>query len=160
MPLSKPDSEFLPSDDVELAALSARVEELSRRKEAKAKAEVALSNLKSRHKQKKAASHPCGDVLSYRYSEHPEYDLGKLVISIVGFAHLARLLAKTDVERLAGNEALFHEAKSILEKETDFPSSWYDMYKYWRKSNPILALKFFDGRKSNPPRFFTCVTEF
>ena len=115
-------------------------------------ADEALSFLKHRYPKKKKISRPCGDILPYRYSTGHEYNLGKDVISVVTFAHLARYLTKTQIEKLAEDKTVFEAAKEVLRGEEDFPVDWWDSYKNWKIKNRELALCFFNGMCALVPK--------
>lgn len=131
------------SDAVILADLKARVKELERRKGVKSQARAALTSLRKRYeKREKLPSHPCGDLLPYRYSSSIKINLGRDVVPIITFVCLARYLTKSQVENLAAHKPALEEAKLLLQNE-DFHSHWFDCYINWRKSNRQLAFDFF-----------------
>lgn len=133
------------SDAVILADLKARVKELERRKGVKSQARAALTSLRKRYeKREKLPSHPCGDLLPYRYSSSIKINLGRDVVPIITFVCLARYLTKSQVENLAAHKPALEEAKLLLQNE-DFHSHWFDCYINWRKSNRQLAFDFFLG---------------
>lgn len=136
-----PDADELADDE-----LLARLAKQLQRRDAKARAQKALATLRQRRAKNKLSSHHCGDILPYRYSQNAKYKLSRDVISIVAFAHLARILSKTDVEYLAGHVESLEEAMAILQLEDDVPHSWYNMYLTWREINGKMALQFFLGK--------------
>jgi hypothetical protein len=149
---NKPQAEQLEeaedSDDstsAKLVELTTKVKELSRYKDAKAKARASLTLLEKRYlKEERLPSHHCGDILLYRYSSDPKINLGKDVVSIVVFVHLARYLTKTQVENLARHRPTLEKAKALLLEQKDFPS-WYECFTDWKISNPKMAFFFFCG---------------
>ncbi|CAJ2503092.1 Uu.00g104860.m01.CDS01 [Anthostomella pinea] len=128
---------------VELASLKARLEELEHRNEAKSQARAALTALTKRYRKKeKLPSHPCGDILPYRYSSDAKANLGKDVIPIIVFVCFAKYLSKSQVEALAAHGPSLAKASLLLAKE-EFQSSWFDCYMNWKKSNFEMAFHFF-----------------
>lgn len=108
-------------------------------------ADAALAVLQQRYSKKRKITRPCGDILPHRYSTAQECGLGKDVISIVAFAHLARYLTKTQIEILARDKHCLEAAKEVLKGEEDFPADWWDCYVNWKRLNRELALCFFNG---------------
>jgi hypothetical protein len=104
------------------------VKELSWYKSAKAKARASLTLLKKRYlKKEKLLSYHCRDILLYCYLFDLKVNLGKDVVSIVVFVHLARYLTKTQVENLAKHRPTLEKAKALLQEQKDFPS-WYKCF--------------------------------
>ena len=133
------------STSAKLEEFTTKVKELSQYRDAKAKAKASLTLLTKRYlKKERLPSHPCGDILPYRYSSDPKVNLERDVVSIVVFVYLARYLTKTQVENLARHRPTLEKAKVLLRKEKDFPS-WFECFTDWKISNRKLAFVFFCG---------------
>lgn len=152
------------SDDSDTAAalaqLKAKVKQLEQRTLLKSQAIASLTALKNRyHKKEKLPTHPCGDILPYRYSSEAKVKLGQDKVTILVFAYLARYLSKSQIEALAAHGPTLCKATTLLAEEKGFHSSWFDCYLNWKKTNYQLAFEFFLGM-ANSLRFASDTNSF